>query len=206
MIYHTKNYEGMRSMIVDQMPGEKVQVLKENAPLGMFLHKPGGFVTDKIFKRKFLEENKIRFDTELKGPEDTVFVMQCYGNAECAVHCPEGLYNYNRHDGSISDWQNAGERLKTMGLALQKGIDVFLNSKYGKDFKYIYHLFVFSLEWASSITDSTRMMRIAKSEELKKYRKMVADYLSSSRFAKVNRKSLSLVNQWLYNRIIALSK
>ncbi|MDR1240687.1 MAG: glycosyltransferase [Oscillospiraceae bacterium] len=206
IVYHEMRNKKDWSLVVDEKPKEQVEVLKENSPLGMFIYKPGGFVTDKMIRRKFLEDHKIRFDPELKGPEDTVFVMQCYGNSECSVHCPQGLYNYNRHDGSISDWRDASKRLNYMGEALQKGIDVFLGSKYGGDLKYRYHLFMFCLEWAVSVADSTRMDTEENQEPLRNYRRKTMEYLNSDRFSSIDKKTMPRFSRWLYYRMMALSR
>ena len=63
---------------------------------------PGGSVWAKMFRKEFLQENRLRFLPGLKRMEDILFCMYAFEAAGSVVYCPECLYHYRVHSDSVS--------------------------------------------------------------------------------------------------------
>lgn len=61
-----------------------------------------GVVWNSIYRRKFLEDNKIRFFCFWNNEDDWIFDIQCYNKADRIYLMEESLYNYRIDDGSLS--------------------------------------------------------------------------------------------------------
>lgn len=63
----------------------------------------GGVLWSKLFKKNFIEKNKIQMDKKIFMSEDLVFVLQYAALCQSFVSVNDGLYNYNRfNQNSIS--------------------------------------------------------------------------------------------------------
>ncbi|ORX36972.1 hypothetical protein BCR36DRAFT_588458 [Piromyces finnis] len=66
---------------------------------------PQGYVYDSIFRRKFLDDNNIRFPTNIRIEEDQLFRISCYKLNPKIVNTPDvGIYYYyKRREGIIME-------------------------------------------------------------------------------------------------------
>lgn len=62
----------------------------------------GGVVWNGIYRRKFLEDNQIRFFCFWNNEDDWIFDIQCYSKADRVYFLEDCLYNYRVEDGSLS--------------------------------------------------------------------------------------------------------
>ncbi|ORX42257.1 nucleotide-diphospho-sugar transferase [Piromyces finnis] len=72
---------------------------------------PQGYVYDSIFRRKFLDDNNIRFPTNIRIEEDQLFRISCYKLNPKIVNTPDvGIYYYyKRREGSL--WKKSKRHL-----------------------------------------------------------------------------------------------
>lgn len=72
-----------------------------------------GMVTSRIYDKRFLDENAIRFDEEVPFGEDYLFNLECYGHADKICYLPQMIgYHYFINSGSLV--QNAGKDAQTL--------------------------------------------------------------------------------------------
>jgi len=73
-----------------------------------------GYVYDSIFRRKFLDDNNIRFPTNVRMQEDKMFRIKCFDNSPRVFEVPdEGIYYYYIHrKGSL--WSKSNKFLKNI--------------------------------------------------------------------------------------------
>lgn len=53
-----------------------------------------GYIWRYLFKKSFLDKNKLLFDVSLISQEDIVFLLQCFNRANAIVIVPDTLYHY----------------------------------------------------------------------------------------------------------------
>lgn len=58
---------------------------------------------DKLFRRKFVLENKLRFQECLRVLDDMIFCMEAFGKAKGIVYCKEKVYHYRYVPNSITN-------------------------------------------------------------------------------------------------------
>lgn len=58
---------------------------------------------DKIYRRKFVKENKLCFQQHLKVLDDMVFNVEAFGAAKEVVYCKERIYHYRYVSDSITN-------------------------------------------------------------------------------------------------------
>ena len=73
-----------------------------------------------LFRRSFLEINKLRLDSYLRMGEDIVFISQCLGAATSVYTVAQPLYNYRVHSSSVSHTYS-----KTSDLSIVKSIYIY---------------------------------------------------------------------------------
>lgn len=90
-----------------------------------------GMVTSRIYDRRFLEENGIRFDESVPFGEDYLFNLEAYGHAEKICYLPQLIgYHYFINSGSLVQSQSkTGEVLLSYARGYKKVFDTGL--KYG---------------------------------------------------------------------------
>jgi len=73
-----------------------------------------GYVYDSIFRREFLDNNNLRFPTNVRSEEDRLFRMKCYEHSPKVFEVPdEGIYYYYIHrKGSL--WKKSNKFLKNI--------------------------------------------------------------------------------------------
>ncbi len=65
-----------------------------------------------LFRREFLEKNKLKFDTSLSSQEDAVFVMMAFERAGALVIVPYVSYHYMFNDASTLNLRDAAHQQK----------------------------------------------------------------------------------------------
>ena len=130
-----------------------------------------------LVSRSFINQNRLRFDEELKYCEDFVFLIQALMNSNNVVYVDKPLYYYNRgnQEGAINSMTSADFRYilssieKVGNFARQKGVfgqiektyywkiiaakqDIVFKRECQKDFLTICpesHRYIFSCPWLS---------------------------------------------------------
>ena len=90
-----------------------------------------GMVTSRVYDRKFLEENKLKFDESVLFGEDFLFNMEVYGRLERVVYLPQFIgYHYYINRGSLVQ---SGEKSPETLIAYAKGYTKIFDAglKYG---------------------------------------------------------------------------
>lgn len=90
--------------------GEKTEIMELEDPtsskelLRMMLCQPNryGAVWGKVFRREFLEENHLRFDTSLSHAEDTEFLVRVLARADKVCHLTDAWYHYYVYPSSAA--------------------------------------------------------------------------------------------------------
>lgn len=62
-----------------------------------------GFLWNKLFRRKIIEKNKLRFDPDIKYAEDLLFITQYVCSSDChkiAININLKIYEYYQHSSS----------------------------------------------------------------------------------------------------------
>lgn len=78
-----------------------------------------GMVTSRIYDKRFLDKNGIRFDEEVPFGEDYLFNLECYGHAEKICYLPQMIgYHYYINSGSLV--QKSSKDAQTL-IAFAKG-------------------------------------------------------------------------------------
>lgn len=79
-----------------------------------------GFIYDSIFRRKFLDENNLRFPTQLRYMEDEVFRKECYNYHPKLFKVPDdGIYYYYiQRENSLCNYNKI--YLKNLNKKLKK--------------------------------------------------------------------------------------
>ena len=82
--------------------GESAVITPEDVIQEMMMPRQqmAAFVWNRLYRRSFLEENRIRFDTEVRVAEDTLFNYECLCNGARVVEVPAVLYHYRIHEDS----------------------------------------------------------------------------------------------------------
>ncbi|HSK69794.1 MAG TPA: glycosyltransferase, partial [Candidatus Limnocylindria bacterium] len=85
---------------VDRGLVKETVILTREEMLHKLAMKPGsyyyGALWNKLYARRLIEENRIRFDTFFNWAEDLEFNMHCYRNARHVAFLKEPVYNYRR--------------------------------------------------------------------------------------------------------------
>lgn len=58
---------------------------------------------DKIYRRKFVKEHRLRFQQHLKVLDDMVFNVEAFGAAQKVIYCKERIYHYRYVSESITN-------------------------------------------------------------------------------------------------------
>ena len=78
-----------------------------------------GFICSKMYRYSIINENKLRFDTDISICEDSLFNYSYFDSAENCVLIKDCLYHYRIRQQSATRTANA-EKIKTKLLAFQK--------------------------------------------------------------------------------------
>ncbi|KAG4084006.1 nucleotide-diphospho-sugar transferase [Neocallimastix lanati (nom. inval.)] len=97
---YTKNYDVVVGTFVRSINGSDKYIHHEN------FTNIEGFVCDSIFRRKFLDDNNIRFPTNKRFMEDKIFRKNCYYQHPKIYKAPdEGIYYYYKQRmGSLCNY------------------------------------------------------------------------------------------------------
>lgn len=119
-----------------------------------------GYGWNKIFKRKIIEENKLKFDNSITYVEDLLFTIEYINKCEKVLFSKEQLYNYVQRDGSLINSKFNLKKLSSL-KAYKKIADIIssINKKYLPTIYY----FLFELNYELSV-------RIRISGDLEKYK------------------------------------
>ena len=102
---------------------------------------------NKLFRRNFLIDNKIKF-AAMRKFEDMVFVFMCLVEAKNYVRVPSVSYYYRLRKNSLShEKQDSIEMSKTM-IEVVQALDNFMNGKkfFHENFQYRYALLDFFIQ------------------------------------------------------------
>lgn len=70
-----------------------------------------------LYRRDMLVKNKIHFSTAMSLDEDMLFCMLSLLNAQRTVTLADSTYMYNRHSGTLSNFDNTPAQVKRMRIA-----------------------------------------------------------------------------------------
>lgn len=73
----------------------------------------------KLYKRDFLIQNKLQFNTELRRVQDNLFNMYAFFYADEIKYIDEPLYNY-RYEHMSDYFKNTGQIMLTFLLLLER--------------------------------------------------------------------------------------
>jgi len=98
---YTTNYDIVVGTFVRSINGSDKYIHHEN------FTKVEGYVCDSIFRRKFLDDNNIRFPTNIRFMEDKLFRKNCYHHHPKIYKAPdEGIYYYyKQRTGSLCHYE-----------------------------------------------------------------------------------------------------
>ena len=91
-----------------------------------------GMVTSRIYDKRFLDKNAIRFDEEVPFGEDYLFNLECYGHADKICYLPQ-MIGYHYFINSASLVQNSGKDAETL-IAIAKGYQKIFDTGLGYGF------------------------------------------------------------------------
>lgn len=93
-----------------------------------------GYVIDSLFRRKFLDDNNIRFPTNIRYMEDKIFRINCSKYNPKIFETPDtGIYYYYMHrKGSLCNYKNI--YMKNLNKKIKK--EIRNNKKKGKKYNY----------------------------------------------------------------------
>ncbi len=93
-----------------------------------------------LYKSSFLEENKLRFDEEVKNSEDVLFSAKAVYSAKSMYYIEEaGIYCYYYNEASISKGFKSDrfEKLKSLSYACEKEFSDLDNGKFHKQLGFL---------------------------------------------------------------------
>lgn len=120
-----------------------------------------GYGWNKIFKRKIIEDNKLKFDNTITYIEDLLFTIEYINKCEKVSFSKKLLYNYVQRDGSLINSKFNLKKLSSL-KAYERIIDIV--SKINKEYLKTIYYFLFELNYELSV-------RIRISGDLEKYKK-----------------------------------
>lgn len=90
-----------------------------------------GMVTSRIYDKRLLDSNGIRFDEKVPFGEDYLFNLECYGHAEKICYLPQ-MIGYHYYINSASLVQSSGKDARTL-IAIAEGYKNIFDTgiKYG---------------------------------------------------------------------------
>ncbi|MBQ3331045.1 MAG: GH3 auxin-responsive promoter family protein [Ruminococcus sp.] len=91
-----------------------------------------GMVTSRIYDKRFVDKNAIRFDEEVPFGEDYLFNLECYGHADKICYLPQ-MIGYHYFINSASLVQNSGKDARTL-IAIAKGYKKIFDAGLGYGF------------------------------------------------------------------------
>lgn len=126
--------DGFRTIIFDDMPiSDKATLLsadKEYRIRQWAGRKLYGTIWNKMFRRDFLEERGIRFETDVWPGEDAIFLFRCVFYSERYVCLPDVFYIYRRPNTSVTrkkrDAQFIARQVKNMAAKI-KALDTYMD-------------------------------------------------------------------------------
>ena len=88
-------------VLIDQTK-EVIVVERDNWDSRTFIYGAALSIWTKVYNRRFLEENNLKFDEEVPLAEDNLFNLDCYNKARRICFLPQLIgYHYYLNDGSI---------------------------------------------------------------------------------------------------------
>lgn len=117
-----KDVSGTRGMF---KKGEKISVFRGKEIIQQYqkIKKSGALygIWNGLFRRQFLEDNNLRFDTRIKfGGEDCLLNMQALEKAECYVFHKGVYYRYERRYGNSTSTKFDKNRLEAIEILSEK--------------------------------------------------------------------------------------
>lgn len=73
-----------------------------------------GYLWDKLFVKSIVQENNIKFNTELTIFEDRLFIIDYFRHINFAVICNDKLYNYRVRNSSAVNTKNEKNAISTL--------------------------------------------------------------------------------------------
>lgn len=89
-----------------------------------------GFTWNKVFLRKIIEENSIRFIEKLSTSEDEVFTHEyCKHVSTFSVCTPSPIYHYNQHSNGLTNKKKTRDEWLLLGTSLAQATKNYQNSE-----------------------------------------------------------------------------
>ena len=132
-------------------PSESVQICYEKYSR---YYRYLGYMCIRLFRKKIIEDHRIRFDESISVKEDTLFIIQYLCNCSGKTFfTTEPVYKYHRHSTSVmtSLWGKWDNKYVSSFYAIQK--------------------MLYSIK--SSFPKNKKLIRIAKEEEIDRYEKIL---------------------------------
>lgn len=85
---------------------DKEEIQLQNIEKGLTKYYPNNcnvsVVWAKLYKKEFIEKNKLKFKEKIKRMPDTIFNIKALEKAKNIVHCNEYIYHYRKNENSIT--------------------------------------------------------------------------------------------------------
>lgn len=148
---------------------DKEEIKLQNIEKGLTKYYPKNcnvsVVWAKLYKKQFIQNNKLEFKEKIKRMPDTIFNIEAFEQAKNIVHCSEYIYHYRKNENSITH---------NYYVTMLKDINIFLEEvkkyieKYKKDERYVQTYYI------AVLTKLINYIEIAeKNNEIVKWKEII---------------------------------